>query len=630
MRLSRMAVGTWVVLLHLWLWVHWDWDAGLAVALIAAVYAFGVLPFTFRRDGDNVQLELVAGSVGAVIAMSFAGSPTLALPWMLFLIVRGMLGLGGRQAVALLACTSLGVALGAALSPHLGVSPPLPPQRQITYFGIVAVSWFGYAVLILGVVGAAMNRRDAELARFRAQERELTARLEAVTSQLPVGLALVDGEGRTVFVNPKLSEILGLSSEDLTGTRFRELFDPVRIEGLEEEVRRAREEGHSCRTIYPIRRRDGSEAWVETIVRPFDGQVGSAVMTLIDRTAEFEARTRSERLAKVLEVTSDLVAIWGPDEGLLHFNRAFLTFFKPDQYPFGQSIARIAGLGDRLPFPLPPVGEVSAHEADFVAAGGRKIPFSLVTGTFTDEEGRVFHAGVARDISESRAAAQRLHDLLRTKDEFIATVSHELRTPLTAVVGLAHELSARTEEFTMDETTELTQLIAEQSSEVSSIVEDLLTAARAEAGVLTVVDGSVELKTCVEESLRTISADFRQGIVLSGQPIWVRADGVRLRQIVRNLLTNARRYGGPRVEVECRLQGRFGVIEVRDDGKEIPADEGARMFEAYGRRHRHGSPESVGLGLTVSRQLARLMGGDVEYLHRDGWSRFTVRVPLQR
>jgi two-component system sensor histidine kinase PilS (NtrC family) len=106
------------------------------------------------------------------------------------------------------------------------------------------------------------------------------------------------------------------------------------------------------------------------------------------------------------------------------------------------------------------------------------------------------------------------------------------------------------------------------------------------------------------------------------------ADPVRVRQIIRNLVTNAIRYGGSRVHVEYAEGDERVVLTVRDDGSEIPPAERERIFLPYFSAHDPGSlPSSVGLGLTVSRQLADMMGGRLAYTFDDGWSTFTLELP---
>ena len=109
---------------------------------------------------------------------------------------------------------------------------------------------------------------------------------------------------------------------------------------------------------------------------------------------------------------------------------------------------------------------------------------------------------------------------------------------------------------------------------------------------------------------------------------WSTDDPVRVRQIFRNLLANADRYGGPRIIVRVDRFGDVYALSVIDDGSGIPETERERIFDPYCRAHNQvGRTESVGLGLTVSRQLARLMNGDLSYDYRSGHSIFTVTLP---
>lgn len=117
---------------------------------------------------------------------------------------------------------------------------------------------------------------------------------------------------------------------------------------------------------------------------------------------------------------------------------------------------------------------------------------------------------------------------------------------------------------------------------------------------------------------------------MAGSAEMVHADPLRVRQIVRNLLTNAARYGGGRVRVVLETGPGHGALTVLDDGDGVPSDQAEMIFESYGRAHNAaGQPGSVGLGLSVSRNLARNMGGDLSYSRRDGWTGFELTLPLQ-
>lgn len=237
---------------------------------------------------------------------------------------------------------------------------------------------------------------------------------------------------------------------------------------------------------------------------------------------------------------------------------------------------------------------------------------------------------VVRDITERKAAEDHLRELVRSKDEFIASVSHELRTPLTAVIGFAELLRDAGTHLSPGEREEMIRSITEQASDIANIVEDLLVAARAEIDTLHVSEVPVDLRAQLTQVLETTRVATPHQIEIVGQSVIALADPGRVRQILRNLLTNAARYGGTHVQVRMHSDGSNAFLQVCDDGPGIPEHDSETIFEPYRRSHMTpGRPGSVGLGLTVSRTLARLMGGDLTYRHRDGTSVFelTLAVP---
>ena len=231
---------------------------------------------------------------------------------------------------------------------------------------------------------------------------------------------------------------------------------------------------------------------------------------------------------------------------------------------------------------------------------------------------------------ERQRAHEKLQELVHYKDEFVASVSHELRTPLTAVVGLSEELANLSpQSFTTEELAEFHQLIAQQSREVAFIVEDLLVAARVEIETVSIDPQPVDLDAEVSATIKGWPSEFGS-IEFEPGHVKVRADPTRLRQITRNLLTNAIRYGGDRIVVVTGAADDWGMVEVRDDGRGIDADDLERIFEPYERASgvEAARPGSVGLGLYVSRQLARLMGGDLSCRREEGETVFQLTLPL--
>ena len=266
-----------------------------------------------------------------------------------------------------------------------------------------------------------------------------------------------------------------------------------------------------------------------------------------------------------------------------------------------------------------------------VAGVGEKFFQVQYRPQFDDHENLDRVIGVATDVSDRVDAEAALEAQVRSKDQFIATIAHELRTPLTAVVGLSEELRSSYQMFKQDEIAEFISMIADQGHEVASIVEDLLVAARADIGKVSVVSQDVDLQRSVEgvltetNHLRTPSTS---SISLVGEAGWAVADPQRVRQILRNLVTNAFRYGGEHVWIELAGTLEWSKVVVADSGSGVPVAEEDSIFEPFRRAHdAPGMPGSVGLGLSVARKLAEMMNGTLTYRRVGARTEFELALP---
>jgi signal transduction histidine kinase len=234
---------------------------------------------------------------------------------------------------------------------------------------------------------------------------------------------------------------------------------------------------------------------------------------------------------------------------------------------------------------------------------------AFVTGLLRDVSDRL-----RQDLERGRVAQAQLEELIEAKDRFLASVSHELRTPLTSVFGFSAILAQEWPTLSGEEIEELAGAIEEQSAEAAHLIEDLLVAARADLNGLQLHLESFPLGEQAEAVTMSIPAAYDRQIRVEDDGSKVYADPVRVRQIVRNLIANAVRYGGPTVFVRVRGEDDVASISVIDDGPGIPESEIERIFQPYySLDDERSKPGSVGVGLSVSRQLAALMGGDLTY-----------------
>lgn len=273
----------------------------------------------------------------------------------------------------------------------------------------------------------------------------------------------------------------------------------------------------------------------------------------------------------------------------------------------GKPVGLVAGINR--------IGEVSDFgESDHqvLATLGSQLSTNLENSRLTDT------------LTELRVLKNRLESLIESKDQLVASVSHELRTPLTSVVGLASLVRENAAAILDQENLELLDLIVEQGHELSNIIEDLLVHARVEAGTLKVFPETFDLA----EEIAMVAASHNIDAPEYGGSLWAYADPLRVRQIVRNLITNAGRYGGPRVRIELHKSGDQVSISVIDNGSGVAPSAERTIFEAYKSAHGPAAqPGSVGLGLALSKSLAQMMDGELSYGRRRGETWFTLSLP---
>ena len=246
------------------------------------------------------------------------------------------------------------------------------------------------------------------------------------------------------------------------------------------------------------------------------------------------------------------------------------------------------------------------------------VPSIAVVAAFLVARRRRKRELLAIELEQERA-------LNRSKDQLIANLSHELRTPLTGIYTSA--LTIEEVGFSdLDLSHELTGIIIDQSADLTRMVEDLLISAQADAGRLRFDLRPTEIEKLTTD-LEKEFVRFDAQIDFALEPGCVLVDPGRLRQLLRNLVSNAAKYGDGKVDVKGRRAGSIYVVEVVDDGPGVPPDVEKRMFERF--VHRGDQPllvGSVGLGLAISKVLAEGMSGGITYRRDDNSTTFEVTL----
>lgn len=316
-----------------------------------------------------------------------------------------------------------------------------------------------------------------------------------------------------------------------------------------------------------------------------------------------------------LEVNTALAAIVGhPPESLIGTNLSRLIH-GDDLADLGQAWEDM-GNGDT---------QRASEWMRLVTAGGKQIWGRLSLSLVPRSTGQAALVILqVEDATNTREEQHRLEALLRGKDEFVAAVGDEIREPLGLLIDLTdladhpHVSSAET-----------IPRIEAHAREIASIIDDLVVSARADATPVSVVAQRLDGAELCREVLAAFPESDSIQADLPSLDVW--ADPALTKQILRSLLGNAVRYGGPDVQVGIISSGPDTVIQISDNGPEIPEAERDRIFSGDLRNGQPVTrPAAVGLSLTVGRHLARQMDGDVEYRRFDGRNVFELRLPSEQ
>jgi PAS domain S-box-containing protein len=374
---------------------------------------------------------------------------------------------------------------------------------------------------------------------------------------------------------------------------------------------------------------------------------------IVEASDDAITRTSSDGTVVTWNPGAERLFGWRADEIV---GRKLAVVVPPDRLDELSSVARRIEAGEG----------VEDHETRALRKDGTEVDVSLTASPILDDAGVVTGAAViSRDITHlkqqqaqleatlakervARADAEgaqhalaeqneRLRELDRLKDEFIALVSHELRTPLTSIHGYlelvldggAGELGPEQQRFL--------SVVERNTKRLMQLVGDLLFMAQVEAGKLALDLEEVDLKEVLAECLEAAKpvADDRQVELVTdlAETPSMLGDRSRLAQVLDNLISNALKFtpADGRVSVRVSRTGRDAVVQVADTGVGIPAEEQDRLFERFFRSSNamEQAIPGTGLGLTIAKTIVERHEGSIEIESAEGkGTTVRVRLPL--
>ncbi|MFW5808304.1 MAG: PAS domain S-box protein, partial [Spirochaetota bacterium] len=309
----------------------------------------------------------------------------------------------------------------------------------------------------------------------------------------------------------------------------------------------------------------------------------------------------------------------------------FLADGKTRDHAFSILLSILAGASIEIPVELECVNRYGNHVWLEIAP----------TPIFTHNGDKLVQC-VARDITRRKEAESSLLSAKRLADEenqaktqFLENMSHEIRTPLNGIMGLSELLL---EKGLNDEQQSILGMIINSAETMNSLIQDLLDFSRLGMGQIRIHKADFDLaefihNTCITHDKRAKDKGLELRCCVEPQPLMIHADRLRIGQIIMNLLSNAVQYTeNGYVEIRAGVEKDMIRISVRDTGIGIPPEMQERIFKRYLRLD-HGllsMHRGAGLGLSIVKELAELMGGriDIDSRTNEG-STFTVSFPFE-
>ena len=447
----------------------------------------------------------------------------------------------------------------------------------------------------------------------------------------------VGPDGTILWVNRAELEMLGYDADEYVGHNIADFHvDATVVADFLARLLR----GETLKNRYArLRCKDGTQklALVSSSALFRDGRFVSTRCFTRDITSARAAYEAQARLASIVDNSDDAIISKDLDGTVRSWNAAAERIFGyTAEEMVGRSILRI------IPPHLHPEERtilsrianrqrIEHYETKRLRKDGRLVDVSLTVSPVEDHLGVVTGASkIARDVSEHREAQ-------RKKDQFLAILAHELRNPLAPIRNTLALL--RVGSLAPEQRDRLLTMADRQMEHLTRLLDDLLDISRLSTGRVELRKELVDFTAISRQTAETARANIaaRQhafNVKLPDGPLWIEADGVRIAQVLNNLLTNAAKYTDPggKVDFEVACEGAMAVARVRDDGIGFDSTMKDRLFTLFAQDDAamNRSAGGLGIGLALVREFVERHGGRVD-ARSEGPMRgsvFTVEFPL--
>jgi len=480
-----------------------------------------------------------------------------------------------------------------------------------------------------------------ERKEMEEQLRKLTRAIE----QSPVTVVITDTDGTIEYVNPDFTRLTGYSPEEAVGQSPRILRSGEQSPEFYEELWNTIKSGNEWHGEFHNKKKDGTLFWESASIAPVKNEKGLVTHFVAVKEDITERKMLAERLREetdfisaVLDTAGALILVLDPEGRITKFNR---TGEEKSGYPADEIRGKLfeevfldsdddgyfRSIFDNLLEGLSPID----FEHYCTMKNGSRRLISWTNTSVLDAEGTVRSVvSIGMDVTERKLVEEQLarartaaEEATKAKSEFLANMSHEIRTPMNGIMGM---IGLAMDTTLTEEQSEYLELAKTSADSLMTIINDILDFSKIEAHKIELEEIEFDLIELMGSLAKVLVVETREKgleMIVDIDPMLqstMTGDPTRLRQVISNLVKNAVKFteeGHVQLKVAQEASELPGTVKVHftveDTGIGIPDDKLSAIFETFAQAdgsttRRYGG---TGLGLTISKNLVDIMGGDI-------------------